>query len=301
MEMDKYLIHGPEKVRLLKSYKEKKHQSDDSYNESATEEVLDEIEYSIPVEETKRKRKREKRESSKSSKKEKKEKKKKKKRKKRKIEIEQSEPIDDFDAELDRYYEEIIDLTSVANAVQEAQVEEDFERITITGIDPGPVNCGFVQIDAITGKVIKAKLVAFRRSGEHSSRDTLIESVKKFVELDKYKFFNTCYVVVESQEAEVCLENLAVQYSLQALLGTDKCTSIASNSWKADFREHFPILRGVTKSTQHYYNKKNATTAGRKLLSPGELKLFDTPKGEEHHLFDAYFIASSARVRWFSQ
>lgn len=165
--------------------------------------------------------------------------------------------------------------------------------ILITGIDPGPVNCGICLFNVTQKRVVACKALRFRETNEDVSVEELIESVRQYVTRDPDGYFRRSKNVYVEQQRDN-LPNLSIQYTIQALVGYPKCSFVQSNAVKCKFAEHFP-------ETTWEENKKYAVKSGIKTMSPEELAIMPRKgkrkKSFDHNCFDAVWIARYACER----
>ena len=209
----------------------------------------------------------------------------------------------------DRSDDDIIDLTIDHTPAEKYGI--------IVAFDPGPVNCGVCMYDVDNEKVLSMQRISFRDKiprGENGLKtDTdlgnvkLIDSVRDYV-MDNYDGWKSkgVRVFVEDQVAgrkdkgdgysSLNGETTAIQYSLQALLGSDMCMCVGPRQVKTHFRDHFPQVEerenephNVLLRRQYAADKQNAVKNGRQFVSAPMLQEIWKDKKRDDY-FDAMWI-----------
>jgi len=164
----------------------------------------------------------------------------------------------------------------------------------IVGIDPGPVNCGVCIYDLENDCPISIERISFREKNTFDEKGKkevvdpgsakLLDNVAAFINerFDDWKD-NNVKVFIEDQVAGrkdkgdesgvIHGEVSAVQYGIQALLGSKMCCVVAPRSVKCHFRQYFPQVeeredeaKFQHKKRQYQSDKQNAIKNGKQFV-----------------------------------
>lgn len=169
----------------------------------------------------------------------------------------------------------------------------------ISAIDPGPVCGGIATYDIETKELVFANKLGFRKRGEKISIEEFTDRVKRYVEKDPDGVFSSSSMVyIECQMDK--MENMAIQFAIQTILGPGKSKFVYSHALKRKYKPYFKYSSdNLTKNQKWKENKKNAVKHGLATLSKKEKRtvphrLSRGVKKYDHNVFDAIWLARYA-------
>ena len=201
-------------------------------------------------------------------------------------------------------------------------ISDDETDTIVFGVDPGTVNCGICEYNVTAGRARRLERIQFRSSraeGDKESEDPgnakIVDSVVAYL-FDNEERFDGRLFFVEDQNTyqqegrqKHCREVLAVQHTLQAILGSENCIAVSPSSVKSEFGEHFPkkpdlqaLPSAKRTKAQYAHDKRSAVTAGRKLVPPAVREAYELANpGKRDDAYDAFFVALYGATRWFDR
>lgn len=188
-----------------------------------------------------------------------------------------------------------------ASGSASASASAHAERMTLYGIDPGPVNTGLCEYDATHGRVRSLERVQFRESGaghDDLGSARLISQVTAWINKNVGRFTDSLIFIENQPPESYGQEGQAIQHTFQALFG-DRCIPVNPASYKARYGEYFPrhpmydtfpLHRRA--ANQKEYDRKNAILSGKQFVPEAIRREYEQKNPKKHDdAYEAYWIA----------